>query len=1326
MTERDSDQRSVQDFPETGIDDDVSSDNPGSDDQPPLDDLQALLIWLRSKDTITPSTANELLPELVDSACRQGYDAWTAGNCIDVILDTSPGAIGCPDLIRVLGSEHVDSNLVRENLIEAHPRDSVELECRDDVGPLDYDELSFTERMETYRVLSRMPPNKEVYSKLEEVADFFDDGTVSLSSESYNLAGFFQTYAMRCLLTRIRYPDGPTTECARKALKDFPWSSLRLIAANTQRSLDSDLLEYYVTVIDGKTTPSGFNDGRIFVRLTEGYLAAEDDGKHQLGEVLIAVLGAGVYPTEWQTNVPRLVEQAKGADRGDSDGEVLASIFSAVRNEELDRRIVDDIVKHADEGDPGVWIQSIKVIAEAWPHHYRHHLDTLVSITRESKSRVRSEFCTALSRLGRFDRELVLSKVEPLVNDLSRARSSSEVSDTGHLLEVLDVYPPPPELRDLYGSTNEKIDSVAKQCTASLRKKFRNRDHHLTPGEIDDLETLSQEYSLVRRSGSITWESPRLTSSETEFIADIARLTLTSGKDRGSEEYGLREALQRAIETSADEKVGSGGSLQFVLPEYDPDWFVLAVIGVAFAQIISPETRVTIHSPATSGWGTKKDIKDALSEFGIARGDEYDQPIPLLDLVPPARVTNGEVNTQTTSTTVSTDPPAITIVRETAPLAKAPADLILYNYLPGIDAHNAAQLLERRGSTITGGSDTERRATTDSGPPQSLADQATLLGLVEQNDEETDVVKAEQATQPVHLELYSLFTEQRTSDRRQHIGPPTDLPFPDLVTGTAEHEDEEVGEVEPVADEGRVSGALTANSSQVDLHAVQSEEEIGELLSKIDQYADRVTDPEVESALQRFRYTIGGLPVPVDLHDTWIRNQIDQGNTWVPRRILSRKNGLEALVDEAGFDAQVLQDALPTVGDVIDRLSNANPLFDELLSVLDDAAASDKRVGILCGKKTYKDMLDIHLEERASDWVIGDDLLLLDDHSVRNLSPGDVDWLVTFDPLPPQSAIYYHHPAVEKTVVLGHADGSLESRVYGIDFNRRPYLPSELDAELPELDVTVYGRTREVTEPDRSLTDDLYRTYLSVASESRTENGVDSGSGSGMARYRVVFSDGAEAKLWDAHPMIVRSDEHLVSSGEYVLRGLSRIEKGDEMVHIEPDARRDFWEEFLRMDWDDSEDTLEAEEAFMDAVELWFDAVANGLEAHSESEDLGEGISALARDIEPEVTVEADAVRDWARGVYRADSPHDLVFRSKLRIGPQNADGVKAMAEAYGNDRMRENWEQVYSRIKAIRTTNRQRGSVFWEWLADRACEGDLFDVPGVYRADVVLCEEIE
>ena len=1325
MTDDGSEQRSITDYYDTGNQSSVSDQPETEEEPPPNGDPNELLTWLREDTHPELEEVVGELPELIRQVQSGGYGAWSAGKCIDIILKSTTSPIDCPELVAVLDDDHVDPLAVIEHLLEIYPCDAATLETSFDSDCLERDELSHTDRMEGYRALSRLPPDNSIYTELKRTAEMFD-GVVDLD-ERYPVGGFFQTYAMRCLKTYLRYPQEAPGECVHRAIVDHPWQALRVIAANTEQAADTDLLEQLIEVIDERPIPEGFYHGRVIARLCDEYTGvSSQDTQQEIGHLIETVLEAGVYPTQWKETVPQLIGFLEQGDGGEQGGAVLASVFGAVQVESAGDDLnnwIDEIMRRLGDNDPSPWTGSVNVFAESWPEKLCEHVDVLVTVARTCDSDARTDICEALSILGEVKPGVVLPAIEPLVGDLERITSAQELVDVGKILQSLGVYPPPQQLKNLYGSTDKEIDKKAKEIVADLRRQFQGKTPQLIPGDIECVQALSEDYSLVRRTGAVSWDSPSLGSAELSVIQAVARLAAVSAEEDEDQHKAICGVLAELLDTPQEDRNELNESLQFVVPSYDSTWFEFAVLGAVFAQVVNPDTRVALHTPATGGWGTKKDVREALQKYALAPSDDHTEIIPVLDLVPTARITDEELTVETTGSTVIDDPPFLTLVRDIEPLAEAPADIILYNYLPGIDAADAAQLQQWRG-TLTGGSISDG---VDQDPAVSadgygeIADRASLTNLVQVDDVDPNEFDACHRDRPMHIEMYSIFTSQHATDRRQHVGPPTDLPQPNFIDHEAEA-DETVATDEA----SREAVELTSGSSPVDLHAVQTGDGIGELLTKIDEYSQQISDSEMIRAVRGFRYTIGSLPVPVELHDTWVQTQIDQGNKWVPRQISSRRDGIQALADEAGFDAELLDEVVITIDTLLERIDGANPLSEELMDVLDDAAEGGKQVGILCAKKTYKDMLDVYLKEKASDWILGDDLRLLDEHTVRELSPGEVDWLITFDPLPPQTAIYYHHPAVEKTIVLGHADGTLESRVYGVDYKRRPYLPRCVDVELPEVDVTTYGSTPEISEDDKSLTDDLYRSYLSVAAQSRDDDGSQSGSSGENSRYRVQFEEAEETTMWDSHPMIVQSEEHLVSAGEYGLQSLSRVSSGDEMVLIESDARQDLWEEFLREDWEDSDEAADAEEAFMDAVELWYEAVSTGLAAHSETSDPGDGIWDFAREIESDVSVATDTIVGWARGVYRADSPSDLVFRSELRIGPRHADGVEAVAEAYGSDRMADNWNQVLTRMKAIRATHRQRGSVFWQWLADRACDGDLFDQPGVSQVIVARCEEIE
>lgn len=1317
MTEDNTKQRTITNYPSS--ESHASKERSSHEQQQPSpEDPHEFLRWLRNADTCSVKQAIEQLPALIEHVRVGGYEAPPAGQCINYLLETEPAEqqIRTPKLLTILSSEHVDTLLLIRYLLKTYPRNIAALDVQIDLDFLDSDELSHSERMEGYRALSRLPPDEQVYRELREIAEMFD-GVVKVG-ERYPVSGFFQMYAMRCLTLALRYPDQAPQECARWAITNHTESALRVVAAQPERAAETYLFDDLINALNRGAIPSDFHHGNIVAALCEEYMRTRSQTtQHQTGELVQAALAAGVSPTQWDTTIPRLIDWLEQGGGSKEAGAVLAAFIDAAGDAAVDETLVNEIVENLRDGDSALWVDSVGVFAETCPEKLGEHVEIFATVARSVDGDVRTGLCEALGSIASVKPDVVLPVIEPLVEDLERATTARELDDIGGVLKSAGVYPPPTQLTDLYGSTDGAIDRKAKEIVANLRRQFRNTTPILVPGDPDSIQALSDDYSLVQRAGAVTWESPSLVDSELAIINSVVQTAHAA-----TQGDSVPDTLGELFDTTPGEFDGADDSIQLVAPSYDSQWLEFVVLGAVFAQLVNPDIQVVLHTPATGGWGTKKDIKETLRQYALASDDDSTDLVPLLDLVPTARISEGDTVVETQGTTVADDPPYLTLVRDIDPLAEAPADIILYNYLPGIDAANAAQLQQWRSTPATQSVDeVERDSAVSADGAGVIAEQSTLAKLVQIDDTEFVEVTPEHPSDPVHIEIYSIFTAQYAGNRRQHIGPPVDLPLPALIsicTGTNEESQTgvECGE----------AGTLLADQSRVDLHAVQSDYEIGKLLSKIEEYGTQISDPEIAQALQRFRYTIGGLPVPVELHDTWVQNQIDQGNKWVPRRIHARKKGIETLVEEAGFDAQILDEAVITIETLLDCLAESNPLFDELITVLDDAAADEKQVGILCGKKTYKDMLDTYLKNKASDWILGDDLLLLDEDTVRELDVGEVDCLVTFGPLPPQTAIYYHHPAVDKTIVLGHADGTLESRVYGVESKRRPFLPERIDTTLPELAVATYGSTLNTSETDESLTDDLYRSFLSVAAQSGSDDGRQSDSSGQLTKYRLEFEEIEGTVLSDVHPQIVRSEDHLVSTGEYVLRSLSRISSGDEIVLIESETRNNLWEEFLREDWEECDEAVDAEETFMDAVELWYEAVSSGLEAHSDTSDLGDGIGSFAREIEPEASVNTDAIKDWARGVYQADSPSDLVFRSELRIGPRNADGVKAVAEAYGSERMVNNWKQVFTRIKAIRATHRKRGSVFWQWLADRACDGELFNRPRVSRVNVTRCRKTE
>ncbi|SEH15014.1 hypothetical protein SAMN04487967_1878 [Natronorubrum sediminis] len=1324
MTDKDTIQRSISDFDGEPSSSRAQTDPPIEETSPAGDDPGELLDWLKKDETPSPASATDQLPVLIVQAQSTGYDALTATQCIKQILKDASPPVDCPQLVYLLDNDRVDTGLVLAHLSAIFPKDDFTLTESIDFESLE--ELSYNNRMEAYRVVSRLPPSADAYSQLKQVTELFG-GVVEIGSKPYSVGGYFKGYATRSLNTAVEHPESVSHQLVTEILHDHPWRSLRLLAAKSSDCINTEIVEELTDELDEKYTPLNFYSGRIIEFLCRTYIGVEDsNSQRKLGELIQAALDAGIYPNQWNEFVPSFIEEVRTGQGNNQDaGELLAAVFSAIQPSDLAevRDIYPEkIIREELSEEPKLWVPVLRVAASSWPELIVDSIDRLVSVVRDCPSQYRTPICEAIASAGEAYPSDTLPAIEPLIRDLERVDTAREIEDVGKILQSLEVYPPPPKLFELYGSTDSRIDSKAKEVVSSLRRQFRQSDPDLVPGEVSGLEEFSQDYSLVKQSGPVTWSTPQLGPAEIALVNKTAKIALAASQSDSAGDEVL-DALQNILEDEVDIE-GVDPSVQFLAPSHDSGWVELTILGTAIAQVIRPSIRVALHTPATGGWGTKKDIREALSQYGIVHSENSCAEVtPILDLIPTARVTDGGIHVETSGTTVQEHPPYLTLVRDIESLTDASADVVLYNWLSGIDAVDAAQIQTWRGTIVDGTPQpyTPERGRADEGATdetRGIADSASLRHLTQIDDQDLSSLTESHSEQPVHIEVHGVFAEQYGADRRQHVGPPTDLPHSVLL-----QTDEDASKGSQMSPRESASESLTEGPSPIHVYSVESNSEIGELLGRLDEFSEKIGDRTAAGAVRRLRYTLSSLPVPVDLHDHWVQNQLDQGNRWVPRRLHSRRNEIEKLIDEAVIDAEVLDMALTTVDTLFDRLDERNPLGEQLLDVLDEAASREKSVGVLCTKKTYKEMLDIFLRERASDWVLEDDLLLLDEETVREVEPGRVDMLVTFDAFPPQTSIYYHHPAIPKTIVLGHDDDTLNSRVHGVDQKRRPYLPPQTGADLPQIDVTTHGSTLEET-TERTLTDSLYKTYLSVASQSR-ENNNSGGTGLSGAiyRYRLEFEETSPVTLSDAHPVIVRSEEHLVTAGEYSLRSLSRISAGDEIVLINDDVQADLWEEFLREDWEDDA-AVDTDAAFMDAVQLWYDAVLCGLEEHSPTDEPSDGVSGFASEIEQDVSVNADAVRDWARGVLEADSPSDLVFRSGLRIGPRHSDGVQVIASEYGSERMAENWDQVFTRIKTIRATHRQRGSVFWEWLVDQACSGDLFDEPGVSREIVTRCSK--
>jgi len=332
----------------------------------------------------------------------------------------------------------------------------------------------------------------------------------------------------------------------------------------------------------------------------------------------------------------------------------------------------------------------------------------------------------------------------------------------------------------------------------------------------------------------------------------------------------------------------------------------------------------------------------------------------------------------------------------------------------------------------------------------------------------------------------------------------------------------------------------------------------------------------------------------------------------------------------------------------------------------------------------------------------------------------DVDRLVRFGIGERQTAAFYCHPAVDRVDVLAYDGTRPVLRVEQVMAAGFPVFPEQTalsvteptveDEVLPVSDAAP-DTVEAFVDDDRSFEESLFVSFLT---DSGDEGGADGGSnGNAADRYRIVYESGESQTILDTHPLVVKNRQQLVSEGEYTLQRVAETEAGDTVVVIPNDTRNDLWEAYLEPHYEG-----ESVDWVIERIELWYDAISTAMEA-VEPEGRGSIGRAIYDEIQEFIPEGRAAVRRWVHSVEQAEEPRELLFRRELTIGPEYPEAVEAVAEEYGDDRFRANADEVFDTMESVRREHANRGHDFWVDVASKACDGELFDRPGVTEKTV-------
>jgi hypothetical protein len=1298
-----------------------------------------------------------------------------------MILEATDPPIDAPSLIGLLDLPWFSRDLLLDHLLnqDQRPLSRIPLELSIDVETIE--DLSAKTRMHCYEALARGPGDPNVYSALSRAAGVFD-GEIPMPGIDYDPDHWKRESGRRVVLAYVRgRREDISAGDLKRALQSSFVTVLPELAPHISAITDVDLHEMIIDRLDDGRGTSYLSDTQFIDQLVEQLLASDvPDTQSAIREIILTGLQNGIDPADRDTVWERIDRAYR--ESGDT---LLAPITTRLMTPELAHQVgVDNYIDLITAGFPEQFPEQhndgraptpldqverfLKTLSAALGSGGADMLTSeqmaiLARVLAVSEGSCERQAARCLSAATHGHQELLVESggLETVLEATASAQNADELQDYGKVLKVAGVYPPPEQVLAHYGSTNEALDSEAKRLARSLRAPYRSNPPGPRPSSLDGTVTdLADQLTIKYLTDTGIWQPLSLSAPDRELLSRTGQ----------------------AIQDCED--------IQIALPYHDSRAFEVSVLAAVLVILASDnESRstsdsnegrdhrdqlgnapgVAIFSPGTSArWGTFTDIENCMERIGIGTENRATaSATPLIDLVPRGRVDDaGQVEPDTNSTTVAEDPPSLPIVRDLETLSALGPAVALYNFIPEARDSRLNAISAVRNESSNGDTPAEERAA-ETETENTREDSRPSVTLLNEDEDGPPLLPRHAA-----VEIYGLYTARKRDDWHIATGPPDSLPNP-VLPGSDALRTEHVGAVSdggaPATSDTDVEETLTPEDTEAEdteaqipapetippvsgtrasracavvsdppaltVHRVQGDGEMRGALEGLYEAVSGIDgrDPATRTPhnrLQRLKRDLERLPVPAAYHDSWVRDQRAEGTFGVPASLAERHNAARDMVDEYPVVARHISDAVQAIAAAREAIEDENPLFEGLLRILDDAHEAEEHVGILCPKKTHKDILYSYLADQSSIELSELDRLitLLDHDSIRHLGRDDidVDRLVRFGIGERQTAAFYCHPAVDRVDVLAYDGTRPVLRVEQVMAAGFPVFPEQtalsvaeptVDDEVLPVSDAAPDTVEAFIDDDRSFEESLFVSFLT---DSDDNGGADGGSsGSAADHYRIVYESGESQTILDTHPLVVKNRQQLVSEGEYTLQRVAETEAGDTVVVIPTETRNDLWETFLEPHYEG-----ESVDWVIERIELWYEAISTAMET-VEPEGRESTGGAIYGEIGDNVPEGRAAVRRWVYSVEEAEEPRELLFRRELTIGPDNTEAVEAVAEEYGDARFRENAEEVFDTMESVRHEHANRGHDFWGDVATKACDGELFNRPGVTEKTVASLSRV-
>jgi hypothetical protein len=866
------------------------------------------------------------------------------------------------------------------------------------------------------------------------------------------------------------------------------------------------------------------------------------------------------------------------------------------------------------------------------------------------------------------------------------------------LVAHLEPYPAPGELEDLADDAEGVVERRADWALEYIDDASRGLETDLfdAPDNLKPAVRHLVKQGVVKYRSGHAWDDLRLGPLEVNILNSIAA-------------YYNRE--RSALVTH---------------PAHDPRITLLYAIALLCEGAVDGEPpKVGIASPVyghKKRWGTFGDIEDEYRNYGINdNGGDTVRAVTFDDLFGTSRVKEGQIATENRGDQVGT----LVLSKSLGNLSQV-ADELTAVVVQAVERFKipSHELIDRINEDFGGTpvfpiySATTKQDTggvPDIAPPSNLADLAIDAASMEAS-------------------------LSKTGDK---------LPDVNAVRGAARSLADDDGSMNRLSPP--IRGVLEAAGytwpKEITVRAVGSDS----LRESIDDALDIGFDLDTcGSKVLNTTFRFERLPVHASDFDAWVEEK-EVVNPWSRvDTIGDQLDYIEGSTDRDHIGSSItiaVRDGVRALDKVNDEFQNSNPLFERLLSRLEETVDDSERVGIVLARQTFADVLGEVLDEEL-DAPLGEDVVIL--------TPEDVSSLLVLDRLfvvgpqrPSHAAVYF--PSCTSQVEVLTVGTFWENYIEKHASRYRSELAEGLAVDsnyLGELSVTTEDETTVVEEPEPHTTAAASGTLeagdsSNVASgpgesgaagseAARSGGGGSSGSGTWLPdslteaferaaevegehgegeggygsspTYEVQTEQGETLQLGRGEA--IYKIEGLPGEGQsYSWTAPSNVESDDEILVIEPaffKPRRDEW---LQRQY---EQQFDDPEAVLQGLYKWWTAMSEILqELDSEMRSRSSVVQAFYKAVKAAgVEKTKTTVRLWIKAIEESDSPIGLATVSEGTKGPDQAEDIEAIGSAFDDPRLDDDAEAIESALDDVREFNAIGGRQYRKVIETRLQEG--------------------